>query len=107
MKKILYLSLLLSFLISCERDDENDRPANEVWMSLSSFVPTSLNVTAGTTVRWVNTSAVPHNIVSNTGLFSSDILNPDQDFSFTFEETGIYSYVCEIHPGMAGTINVE
>jgi plastocyanin len=109
MKKLLYLALLLIPIISCERidDTEDERPANEVWMSISSFVPTSINVTAGTSVRWVNTSAVPHNVVSNTGLFRSKILNPGQDFSFTFKETGTYSYVCEMHPGMAGTINVE
>jgi plastocyanin len=107
MKKLVYLTIIFTVIISCERDEEDQRPANEVWMSLSSFVPTSLNVTAGTTVRWVNTSAVPHNVVSNTGLFRSNILNPDQDFSFTFEESGVYSYVCELHPGMAGTINVE
>jgi plastocyanin len=109
MKKLLKLALVLSLIISCERDDdiEEERPANEVWMSISSFVPTSLTVPAGTTVRWVNTSTEPHNVVSNTGLFRSEILNPDQDFSYTFEEAGTFSYVCELHPGMAGTIIVQ
>lgn len=39
--------------------------------------------------------------------FSSGIFNPGQSFTLTFSEPGVYSYTCNIHPGMNGTIIVE
>jgi plastocyanin len=101
------LALFMGFLIACSDDDDfDDRPANEVWMSNVAFIPTNLNVTAGTTVTWVNNSTMPHTVTSTTGLFD-ELLGVQQSFSFTFNEAGTFSYVCTLHAGMAGTITVE
>jgi plastocyanin len=107
MKKLMFLSaLMLLFVVSCEDDHEDEpRPDNEVWMSAHSFDPVSLEVDPGTTIRWVNTSTVTHNVVSGTGLFS-EVLNPGQATSFTFNSPGTFNYVCTLHPGMSGSIIV-
>jgi plastocyanin len=107
MKSLLSVSaLLMLLLIACD-DDNNDetRPENEVWMSANSFLPASLVVTQGTTVRWVNNSSMTHNLVSDTGLFN-ETLNPGQSYSFTFNNNGLFNYECTLHPGMTGSITV-
>ena len=109
MKKLFgILILTMALVIACDRDDDDndDRPPNEVWMSENSFIPVTLTVSEGTTVRWVNNSTVIHNVVHDTGMFN-ELLNPGQAYSFTFENAGTYNYECTIHPGMIGTIVVE
>jgi plastocyanin len=109
MKKLMgILALMMALAVACDRDedDETGRPPNEVWMDHNSFIPVTLIVTPGTSVRWVNNSAVIHNVVHETGLFNQ-VLNPGQAYSYTFAEAGTYNYECTIHPGMTGTIVVE
>lgn len=45
--------------------------------------------------------------VGADGSFSSGLFTPGQSFTLTFSEPGTYNYVCNIHPGMSGTIVVE
>lgn len=106
--KILWLAaLMLGLLAACNDDDDNDlQPGNEVWMSDSAFLPATLTVTAGTTVRWVNTSDIDHTVTSNDGLFD-EFMEPDDVFTYVFNAPGTYGYVCILHPGMEGTIIVE
>jgi plastocyanin len=70
-----------------------------------SFEPATLDVAAGSTVVWTNDGLAPHTV---TGDFAdSGVLEPGQTFSHTFAEPGEFSYVCAIHPQMAGTIRVS
>ena len=70
-----------------------------------SFEPATLDVAAGATVVWTNDGLAPHTV---TGDFAdSGVLEPGQTFSHTFAEPGEFSYVCAIHPQMAGTIRVS
>jgi plastocyanin len=39
--------------------------------------------------------------------FSSGLILPGQSYTLTFEEPGVYSYVCNLHAGMAGVIVVQ
>jgi len=39
--------------------------------------------------------------------FNSGIILPGQSYTLTFAEPGIYSYTCNIHPGMNGTVVVQ
>ena len=106
MKRLLFLTvLLLLFVVACEDDNDEIRPENEVWMSANSFLPANLEVDPRTTVRWVNNSSVTHDVVSNTGLFN-ELLSPGQSYSYTFNNSGVFNYVCTIHPGMSGSITV-
>lgn len=64
-------------------------------------------VKAGTTVTWENRDNTQHTTTStaNPPIWDSGILNPGQDFSHTFNSTGTFQYICNVHP-MAGTVVV-
>jgi plastocyanin len=71
------------------------------------FMPTTLTVSAGAQVSWVNKDDEPHTVVSDTGLFRSGALDTDESFSFKFDKPGTYHFTCSIHPRMVGTIIVK
>lgn len=82
--------------------------SKEVVIKDFSFAPAELVVAAGTTVTFVNReNGVAHTSTSDDGAWKSGNLNPDDTFSFTFEEPGTFSYFCSIHPGMKAVITVE
>ena len=71
------------------------------------FAPTTLTVSAGAQVTWVNKDDEPHTVVSDAGLFRSGALDTDERFSFKFDKPGTYHFTCSIHPRMVGTIIVK
>ena len=79
----------------------------EVKIDNFSFSPATLTVAVGATVTWVNHDDVPHNIVSNDGLFKSKVMDTDEKFSSTFTKAGTFPYFCGIHPKMTGKIVVQ
>jgi plastocyanin len=70
------------------------------------FAPAQVNVQPGTTVTWVNNGSAPHTVTADDGSFDSETLQPGQSFSFTFANVGTFSYHCEIHPSMTGSVTV-
>ncbi|MBI2916528.1 MAG: cupredoxin domain-containing protein [Chloroflexi bacterium] len=80
-------------------------PTGDVTMEASSFSPGSLTVAAGKTVVWANTSSLPHTVTAG-GMFDSGMVMPGSTYSYTFSAPGTYSYVCILHPGMAGSVTV-
>lgn len=74
----------------------------------NEFSPATVTINVGDTVVWRNADPdTPHNSVSNDDVWDSGNLDPGDEFSFTFEETGTFEYVCTYHDGMDGTIVVE
>jgi plastocyanin len=71
------------------------------------FTPTTLIVSVGSQVTWVNKDDEPHTVVSDTGAFKSGAIDTDESFSFTFDKPGTYHFTCSIHPRMVGTIIVQ
>jgi predicted lipoprotein with Yx(FWY)xxD motif len=72
-----------------------------------AFAPTSLTVSAGTTVTWTNADSTAHTVTADDGSFDSGNLDPGKTFSFTFKTPGTYAYHCAIHPNMKATIVVK
>ena len=71
------------------------------------FMPASLSVVAGTTVTWVHTGKVAHNVLSlDLPGISSAVLQPGDRYSYTFKTTGTFTYYCSFHEGMSATITV-
>jgi hypothetical protein len=62
---------------------------------------------AGSTVTWMNSGAAPHTVTADDGAFDSDRLAPGASFSQPFDTAGTFTYHCEIHPQMTGTIVVS
>jgi plastocyanin len=50
---------------------------------------------------------VDHNTISNTGPWTSGIVNPNGNFQRTFPDRGTFDYFCSLHANMNGTIIVE
>ena len=73
----------------------------------SAFSPKTVTVTAGDTVKWVNSDNDNHQIYADHGEFVSAILRPRQTFSFTFRAAGTYTYKDELHPKIRGTVIVK
>ena len=65
-----------------------------------------LTVGVGDPLLVVNEDGVPHTWTADDGAFDSGTLGSGESFEYAFEEAGEYSFFCEIHPGMTGTITV-
>ncbi len=75
------------------------------------FSPSTLTITAGTQVRWINVSTVLHTVTpdGNTEWTAATIADNGDTFIHTFNTPGTYQYFCEPHvgQGMTGTITVN
>lgn len=71
------------------------------------FVPKEIKVKAGTTVTWKNEDSVGHTVESNDGSITSDNLELNDEFQFTFDKPGKIDYICGPHPFMKGSVIVE
>lgn len=71
-----------------------------------SFGPATVTIQAGGTMVWRHEGAVPHTVTSDEGVFESGTLAGGDQFRFTFDTPGTYTYFCSIHPYMRGTIEV-
>jgi amicyanin len=72
-----------------------------------TFTPPELNVTIGTTVKWVNHDDIPHTVVEKNTTFRSKALDTDDSYSFTFKNAGTFDYFCGLHPHMVGKVIVK
>lgn len=71
------------------------------------FQPSSLSIPAGTTVTWVHTGQITHNVLSlQLADLRSPDLRPGDRYSHTFTTPGTFSYYCSYHDGMSATITV-
>lgn len=87
----------------------NTPAASSASITLANFAfsPASITVKAGTKVTWTNKDSTTHTVTSDTGVFNSGNLAPNASFSFTFSNTGTFTYHCSIHPSMTGSIVVQ
>jgi plastocyanin len=71
------------------------------------FQPATVTVPKGTQVVWTNSSDAPHTVTSDTNAFgTTSNLDQNQTFMATFATAGTFTYHCNIHPYMKGTITV-
>ena len=71
------------------------------------YDPSSLTVTVGTTVTWVNNSSTSITVTSPDGLFDSESVATGGSFSYTFDTPGTFRYFCVPYPHMKGVITVS
>jgi plastocyanin len=68
------------------------------------FVPKTVEISAGDTVTWNWEGSALHNVVGDG--FQSET-QKSGDFEHTFDDPGTYDYVCTLHPGMTGKVEVS
>jgi len=75
--------------------------------STTAFGANPLTISTGTTITWVNSDGVAHTSTSDGNQWSSGSIAPGGRFNFTFQSAGRFTYHCQIHPNMIGTIVVQ
>lgn len=72
------------------------------------FQPATITVSVGTTVTWTNRDGAPHTVTADQGsAFNSGSLSSGGTFQHTFSQAGRFSYHCDLHPSMTGTVVVQ
>jgi len=89
---------------------------NLVFAEMNLFIPHAVAVESGSTIKWVNSSDLPHNVVgtyfsnatSEHVRVDSGFFGKDKEFQYTFDHPGLFEYRCTIHfeEGMKGTLVV-
>jgi plastocyanin len=72
-----------------------------------AFVPSTIQIDAGTTVQWKNLDALIHTVTSVDGSFDSGVIGADGSYSHTFAKPGRYPIFCSAHPFMKAAIVVK
>jgi plastocyanin len=82
-------------------------PAATVHIINFKFVPATLAVAPGTTVTFVNDDQEPHTVTATDKSFDSEGLDTNKKWTHAFAKAGTYTYFCEMHPYMHGTVSVK
>jgi plastocyanin len=82
-------------------------PGGASTQTITAFDPNPLTVSVGTTVSWLNSDTTTHTSVADGSQWSSGNIAPGARFNRTFTAPGRYTYHCQIHPNMVGTIVVQ
>jgi plastocyanin len=76
------------------------------------FEPRSVEVKAGTAVRWTNKDSSTHTTTSGKpgsrdGTWHGELAASTGTFTFTFTQAGTFTFFCEKHVTMTGTVVVK
>jgi plastocyanin len=79
----------------------------EVAIRMFCFEPTVLTVQEGGAVTFTNEDTFAHNVLGANATWGSFArLGADRARTYSFDEPGVYPYVCAWHPGMVGAVVV-
>ncbi len=86
-----------------------------IYMDMNIYLPNSVIIEKGSTIEWINTSYLPHNILgvyktsTKEIVVDSKFMDYNGRWRYTFDEEGIFEYRCSIHleDGMKGVIIIE
>jgi len=80
--------------------------AEKVQIVEFTYEPDPVVVQAGGKVTWQNEDTAPHTATADDGSFDTGIIEKGKLGSATFKEAGTFTYFCEVHPTMHGTVEV-
>jgi plastocyanin len=107
LKRLLYLAILSMVVLVVFAPAASAQDDMTVSIQDFFFSPDQMTVAPGTTVTWVNDGQQPHTSTADDGTWDSGTLQPGDDYSFTFDQPGTYTYHCSVHPDMTATITVS
>lgn len=86
----------------------NPAPAVVVDISNFAYVPNSITVPVGGTITWTNHDTTAHTVTAqDRTVLQSGTIKPGASYTQTFTTAGTYTYFCEFHAGMKGTVIVQ
>jgi plastocyanin len=87
------------------------------------YTPSQISINQNNTVTWINEDTEGHTVTSGTGegleslvnkkkgtksgIFDSGIFRPGNNWTYRFEQPGVFTYFCTVHPWMEGTVVVK
>ena len=77
------------------------------------YIPSTLNISTGTTVVSENNDSAAHLATSGTpdggpdGIFDSGMIMAGATYEYEFSDKGEFAYYCIVHPWMVGTVTGE
>ncbi|HEX6205168.1 MAG TPA: cupredoxin family copper-binding protein [Solirubrobacterales bacterium] len=71
-----------------------------------TYQPDPVVVQAGGKVIWQNQDTAPHTATADDDSWDTGTIEKGKIGSETFKEPGTFTYFCEIHPTMKGTVEV-
>ncbi|MFQ5969259.1 MAG: MG2 domain-containing protein [Nitrososphaerales archaeon] len=77
------------------------------------YSPQTVTIETGTTISWMNLDKDPHTVTDGTPqtkwgqIFESGLLRQGKEFRYTFNDAGVFPYLCALHPWMYGKVIVE
>jgi plastocyanin len=113
---LLALLLIAATFAACGGDDDGGTsgsssacPSDAVTIKMvdTKFDPETATVKAGQEVCWVNEDSIQHNAVAENDAFKSELFNKGETFTATVDQPGTIKYVCTVHPGMTGELDVQ
>jgi plastocyanin len=106
------LLIAIAFAAGCGGDSGGGsattlKPGEPIGMKSLKFHPDHVQVPVGQAITWHNDESIPHDVVADSGAsFQSKTFGKGGTFSWTPDKPGTVKYVCTLHPGMDGTIDV-
>jgi plastocyanin len=92
---------------STQSETQQSNDVVSVGMKDIKFVPASITAKVGQKIVWTNNEQVPHNVTATQGAdFASGTLQKGDTFKYTPTKAGTIKYVCTIHTGQNGEIEV-
>jgi plastocyanin len=87
-------------------------PTPAVDIQLFQFQPGTVEVRAGTAIRWINRDDIEHTVTSGdpehrSGRFDLRLPGRGTTTTVKLSEPGVYPYFCDRHPSMRGEIRVD
>jgi plastocyanin len=100
------LVLLLTVAAALVAPQSSFAATTKVSVTRTGFHPAAVTVAAGDTVTWTNNDTTRHQVVAETGSFSSPVLAPNQSYSHAFAAGGTFAYRDALHPSLRASVTV-
>ena len=81
-------------------------PQRTVWIMSGRFLPSTITIRAGQSVRWVNKTSANQQVVADDSSFTSSVLAGGAAFSHTFANAGTFGYHDGLQPALKGSVTV-
>jgi plastocyanin len=111
MRPALGVTLAAAVLVAgCGGGGPGAPPVATVTLQNVAYTPANVSVRVGDAIAWVWADGnVPHNIDGASDLSSFDSGGPTTTGTWTyrFRKAGTYTYHCDVHPSMIGTVVVS
>ena len=72
-----------------------------------AFDPPEVTAAVGETISWTNADSAPHTATPDDGACDTGNIAQNATAGLVFDAAGTYTYHCNVHPNMTGTITIQ